>query len=218
MLQGSCYRRGSFVRVEREGSVEPCPVCFSNSAFAGEVDLRCTIRLRKLPANTLMKMRSLSVLLSIAFVLLGVRLYAAEKPQKLKSPNGVIAVELRITDRIRYDVAVNETLVLQDSTLSLKVDDVALGLLPRLKSATPRAYEGTLRPVVRQKAAVLREHYNELRLEFEGGYTVVFRVYDEGVAYRWETALPAAQVKVFAEEVALNFPGNFKVFYPEEEG
>ncbi|HYP17224.1 MAG TPA: glycoside hydrolase family 97 catalytic domain-containing protein, partial [Opitutus sp.] len=57
----------------------------------------------------------------------------------------------------------------------------------------------------------------ELRLEFEGGYAVVFRAYDEGVAYRWETALPQAQVKVMSEEVAFKFTGDHQVYYPEEQ-
>ena len=47
---------------------------------------------------------------------------------------------------------------------------------------------------------------------------MVFRAYDEGVAYRWETRLPAAEVKVYGEEVALNFTDSFLTWYPEEEG
>ena len=144
-------------------------------------------------------------------------LSAAESVHTLRSPDGVIVVTVRLGDRIRYDVAVSENPILKDSTLSLKIDATTLGLAPRLRSATPRAYDGQLHPVVRQKAAVLREHYNELRLEMEGGYAVVFRVYDEGVAYRWETALPAAEVKVLGEEVALKFTDSFVTWYPEEE-
>ena len=149
--------------------------------------------------------------------LLATRLFGVESTQKLSSPNGVIAVEIQVGDRIRYDVAVNDAPVLKNSTLSLKIDATVFGQSPKLKSATSRSYDGTLRPVVRQKAAELREHYTELRLDFEGGYAVVFRAYDEGVAYRWETSLPAAKVTVFGEEVALNFADNFTTFYPEEE-
>ena len=129
----------------------------------------------------------------------------------------MIDVTVRLGDRIYYDVTVFEAGVLKNSTLSLTIDATTLGLLPKLKSASSRTYDGTLQPVVRQKAAVLREHYNELRLDFDGGYAVVFRAYDEGVAYRWETSLPAATVKVMAEEAAFNFTDSFTVFYPEEE-
>lgn len=164
-----------------------------------------------------MKIRTLFVPVLMLMGLLAARAGAAEAALKVASPNGVIVVDVRLGERIRYDVSVHESLVLKDSTLSLKIDANTLGLAPRLKSATPRSYDGMLKPVVRQKAAELREHYNELRLDLEGGYAVTFRAYNEGVAYRWETALPAAEVKVFDEEVALNFTGDFFAYYPEEE-
>src|SRR5260370_29444383 len=51
----------------------------------------------------------------------------------------------------------------------------------------------------------------------EGGYATVFRAYNEGAAYRFETSLPQQQVKVYAEEVRFNFPGDATVFYPQED-
>jgi alpha-glucosidase len=47
---------------------------------------------------------------------------------------------------------------------------------------------------------------------------VVFRAYDEGIAYRIETSLRAPEVKVYSEEVSLNFPADLGVFFPREEG
>ena len=164
-----------------------------------------------------MKICPVLVPLLLTAGLLASRLIAAEPAYHLTSPNGAIVVDVRLGDRIRYDVTVNETPILKDATLSLKVDDATLGLAPRLKAATPGAHDGMLHPVVRQKAAAFRDHYNELRLDLEGDYSVVFRAFDEGVAYRWETRLPAAEVKVYTEEVALNFTDNFITWYPEEE-
>src|SRR5438034_184304 len=51
----------------------------------------------------------------------------------------------------------------------------------------------------------------------EGGYAVVFRSYNEGAAYRFETSLPQQQVKIYREEVRFNFPGDATVFYPQED-
>src|SRR5260221_4414123 len=46
----------------------------------------------------------------------------------------------------------------------------------------------------------LRDEYKELRVDFYSNFSLVFRVYDEGVAYRWVTSLPG-EVTVNAEEV-----------------
>jgi alpha-glucosidase len=51
----------------------------------------------------------------------------------------------------------------------------------------------------------------------DGGYAVDFRAYTEGAAYRFETSLPQPEVKIYAEEMNLHFPGNFVVYYPTEE-
>jgi alpha-glucosidase len=156
---------------------------------------------------------SLVVLTLSAFA----HLTAAGTDLHVTSPNGAVVVDIRVGDGIRYDLAVDGTPVLRDSTLALRIDGAVLGRAPRLKAATPATHEGILRPVVRQKAAELRDHYNELRLDFEGGYAIVFRAYDEGAAYRWETALPAAEVRVDGEEVALKFADNFFAHFAEEK-
>jgi alpha-glucosidase len=80
-----------------------------------------------------------------------------------------------------------------------------------------RTYDGVLEPAVRQKFAKVRENYNELRLEMEGNYAVVFRAYNEGTAYRFETSLPQTEVKVYGEEVSLHFTGDYTAYYPMEE-
>jgi alpha-glucosidase len=56
-----------------------------------------------------------------------------------------------------------------------------------------------------------------VRLEMEGNYAVVFRAYNEGVAYRFETALSSLQEKIYSEEVSLNFAGDYYVYYPKED-
>ncbi|WP_158305330.1 glycoside hydrolase family 97 protein [Opitutus terrae] len=135
----------------------------------------------------------------------------------LQSPDGRIAVQIRAGGQLAYDVLVDETVVVRDATLALQVEQTTLGRPAELRTVTPRQHDATVQPVVRQKAATLRDRYHELRLEFAGNYAVVFRAYDEGVAYRWETQLAQSEVKVFAEEAAFNFADNQTVWYPEEE-
>ncbi len=144
-------------------------------------------------------------------------LAAVSSTFSVRSPDTQIEINVRVADRIRYDVSVGGDRVLKDATLSLTIDATTLGLAPKVRAATPGSHDGVVNPSVHQKAASFRDHYNELRLEMEGGYAVVFRAYDEGVAYRWETTLPAPSVKVLGEDVALNFADNYTVYYPEEE-
>jgi alpha-glucosidase len=144
---------------------------------------------------------------------------AAQQPGSydLRSPNGHIQVRIRSGERLTYDVLVNNNAVLRDSALSIEIDHNKLGLNPRVKSAKTRSVDQELVVSVPRQSAKLREHYTELRLEMEGNYTLLFRAYDQGIAYRWETALTGDEVKVINEEVTLNFNGDYSAYYPKEE-
>jgi alpha-glucosidase len=142
----------------------------------------------------------------------------AASSYSLRSPNQRIEVRIEMGDRIRYGVLLDDKALLDGSTLSMRIDQATLGVNPKVKASRPRRVDQTLEPPVHQKSAALRERFHELRLEMQGGYAVVFRAFDEGVAYRIETSLPAPEVKVYAEEMSLNFPGDYGVFFPKEEG
>ena len=142
---------------------------------------------------------------------------AAQAGYELRSPDGRVEVRVRAGERVRFDVLFDGKTLLRDSALSLDVDGRKLGVSPSVKGEKRRSHDGVVEPPVRLKSARLRDRYNELRLEMEGDYAVVFRAYDEGAAYRFETSLPRREVKVYGEEVALNFAGDFTAHYPQEE-
>jgi alpha-glucosidase len=142
----------------------------------------------------------------------------AQQAYSVHSPNDRIEVKIHGGDRITYDVLVGGKTLLTGSTFSISIDGATLGPGAQITSTKERSVDQWLEPVVRQKFARIHEHYNELRIDTPAQLAVVFRAYNEGVAYRLETSLPGDQVKVYGEEVRLNFAQDDKLFYPEEEG
>src|ERR687887_214833 len=135
------------------------------------------------------------VIILIALVCLTLHA-AAQAGHGLLSPNKEIEVRIRTGDRLQYDVLLRGTPLLQNSTLSIDIDHTTLGLQPKIKATKERSYDGVIEPVVHRKFAKLRENYNELRLEMQGNYAVVFRAYNDGIAYRLEKSVPPNGVKV----------------------
>jgi alpha-glucosidase len=133
------------------------------------------------------------------------------------SPDKRFEIIVDTDGHVRYSVLLGGKALLQDSTLSLKVDQTMLGLGPVVASAKQRSVDQQIQPPVRQKFATIRERYNELRLEMAGGYALVFRAYNEGAAYRFETSLGDREVKVYSEEAGFNFTGDYDVYYPKED-
>ena len=141
----------------------------------------------------------------------------AQSSYDLRSPDDRIEVRIRTAGQIRYDVILNGAAVLENSTISLDVDHKKLGMDPKVIDSKKTSHDQAVEPVVRQKFAKIRDHYNELRLTFDGGYSVVFRAYNEGVGYRFETALPQKEVKIYGEEGNFKFAANYIVYYPQED-
>ena len=141
----------------------------------------------------------------------------AQSSYELRSPDGRIELRIRTTGQLRYDLVLRGRAVLENSTMALDVEHNKLGVQPKVLEAKRRSSDQVIEPVVRQKFARIRDHYNELHLNMEGGYAVTLRAYQEGVAYRFETSLPQEQVKVYGEESAFNFSSDFVVYYPQED-
>ena len=161
--------------------------------------------------------REVKALLILTGVLLVARNTPGQSSYDLRSPDKRIEVRIRTADGLLYDVLLQGRILLQNCTLSMDVEHRKLGLNSKIKDSKERSHNEMIEPAIRQKSAAIRDNYNELRLDFEGGYAVVFRAYNEGVAYRFETSFPEQRLKVYSEEMHLNFPSNFMVYYPQED-
>ncbi len=134
----------------------------------------------------------------------------------LDSPDKNITISVDIADNIRYAVAWRGQEVIRPSEISLLLDrERHLGDSPRLQKSRRVSVDQVLEPVVRQKSARIRDCYNELTLDFKGGYSLVFRAYDNGVAWRWVTRLPG-RVKVIYEQAVFDFAGDHIAYFGEE--
>ncbi len=149
---------------------------------------------------------------------------AAEKKVELVSPNKEIKVSLRITDKIYYSISYNGDVILKDNYLRLTLRDGVLGENPKLSGQKFSDADEMLSPVIPLKFSTVRNHYNQLRMDFKGNYSVEFRAYDDGIAYRFLTN-KKGDIEVMNEDLAINFPapyllhmqqpGSFKTAYEE---
>ena len=162
--------------------------------------------------------------LSLLMILCWGILLHAQTESELSSPNGEIKVTLNITDKIYYSIAYDGDVLLKDNSLQLALKDEVLGQNPRLRR--PWKYvsvDEQLTPVMPLKFSTVTNQYNQLTLTFKN-YSVEFRAYDDGVAYRFVTSRKG-EVEVLGEEFAVNFPddyllhlqqpGGFKTSYEE---
>ena len=141
---------------------------------------------------------------------------ATGKDLSVKSPNNRLSAIVNITDKITYSVSMDDRQLIGPSTIGLHLNDKILGSKPVLKDLITHMVNQVLEPVVKQKSAVIEDVYNEITLQFKGNYSLTFRIYNDGVAYRWETSFTDS-ITVIKEEVNFNFPEYYMIYFPEEQ-
>ncbi|UCE40067.1 MAG: glycoside hydrolase family 97 protein [Candidatus Aminicenantes bacterium] len=160
----------------------------------------------------------------IIFIFIGIFVFAIliradllANTYEVFSPDKKIQLKVEIGQQVLYSVFLESQEILAPSPISMTIKDKGkLGFEPVLESASQRSIDREIRPVIRAKSAVIKDIFNEISLKFENSFDLIFRVYDDGVAYRFQTSFDG-NIDVLDEEVIFNFGADHQVYFPTEE-
>ena len=127
----------------------------------------------------------------------------------LSSPDGRLVAHIASDDvSISYYILYGDSMLLRPTFIDLDYTqgEKSINSMTVRKAARRSVDVSVASPFTRQ--ATMRDHYNELTLHFKEGLSLVFRAYDEGVAYRflWD----GKPGRVNHELVNYNFDGDWK--------
>jgi len=160
------------------------------------------------------KMRMLRLIL-VAGLMIPVTLLSKE--YNVKSPDGRMTLIVNVANAVSCSIGYDNTVVVSDLIPELHLEGMTLpGSKPALVRAMPSEVRDVLVPVVPHKNSRVEDNYNGLTIRFRGGYSIDFRVYDDGVAYRFVTALKG-DVTVQNEKFAFSLSSGARALYPLEE-
>lgn len=129
-----------------------------------------------------------NLLLSLASCCALTGLSARDADYRIASPDGQLTVLVRASDSLTYTVSRRGETLLEPSTLALRFAEETIPARgARILAAERTSVDRTV-PAPFHRQSEVAERYNQLRLVYDGGYAVAFRVFDTGCAYRFETA------------------------------
>ncbi len=135
---------------------------------------------------------------------------AAPKSYDLKSPDGRMKVSIEAGEGVKYSLEHDGDLLLTNSNIGMfTTDGVVFGGVQPVVKATRRSVSETIPTVVYKKAQV-ENTFNELTLKFKN-FSVVFRAYDDGMAYRFVSYLKG-QYQIEQEMADFGFPEDWNVW------
>jgi len=146
------------------------------------------------------------------FALSANTLHAAEQIHILTSPNGKLKVEVQPGSQLTYAVFHENQKILSHSNIGIVLDNgTILGQNARVigKKVKKDQRDNIESPFYRFSQFVVT--YNELDLKFKENFGLTFRIYDDGVAYRFYTT--GKQELTIKDEIAtFNFDEDYTVY------
>lgn len=131
---------------------------------------------------------------------------------ELTSPNGLVKIKVTVTDRIYYSVYRENVPLLEQCNLGIDIDGLSTDKKLKLLTVKSSRISREVSQVVPLKFSKITDLCNTLVLTLKNGFSVEFRAYNEGMAYRIITNVTGDQngkVKINDEEVSLNLPDQY---------
>lgn len=157
-------------------------------------------------------MKKLNLLLTCTCALFALSVQG-QKQLLLSSPDGKLKSTITVGDKLTYDISCNGQQVLAPSPISATLNNGKVwGDKARLSKVTEKKNDTQIDAPFYRSSCV-RDYYNELTLRFKGDYSVVFRAYNDGVAYRFVNHAKKPFC-ILNEEVDYRFPADVTASVP----
>lgn len=151
--------------------------------------------------------------LSLLLLIRNASFAAKEKKYVLSSPDGTLKVEISAGNELAYQVMHGNDTILSHSNIGLVLENgTIVGKTPRITGERRRKIKDNIEsPFYRFKEFVATG--NELDLKLKGGFGIIFRAYNEGVAYRFYTT-QSSDIIIKEEQAEFNFKEDYTAYLP----
>ena len=152
-------------------------------------------------------------ILSLLLLIGNASLAAKEKKYVLSSPDGTLKVEISAGNELAYQVMHGNDTILSHSNIGLVLENgTIVGKTPRITGERRKKIKDNIEsPFYRFKEFVATG--NELDLKLKGGFGIIFRAYNEGVAYRFYTT-QSSDIIIKEEQAEFNFKEDYTAYLP----
>ncbi len=134
----------------------------------------------------------------------------------VNSPNGKIKTVVSINKEITWSASIDGHLIFDHNKLGLTVNGEDLGLNPVVLKKKKVTVSETVQVPVAVKSKIILNEYNEVEIEFKRNFSLSFRIFNNGLAYHFNTKKNDSIV-VDNEVVDLNFVEDYPILFPKEK-
>lgn len=143
----------------------------------------------------------------------------AQKTFTVQAPDGKLTATVSVGDIVEYSVSHDGDVMLDKSAISMTLaNGTVWGKNAKLSGSSTKTVNEVIDAVI-YKRNKIADNYNELTLRFRGDYQIIFRAYNDGIAYRFVSTTKKPFI-VESEQAEFNFPADNKIFvaYANKKG
>ncbi len=136
---------------------------------------------------------------------------------RVESPNKELSITVYVDATISFSVDYKNHQVLEATRITMTMAGrEVLGDLPKVMSHEMALTNEQITVPVPHKDARITNNFNGLKITFGNDYKVIFRAFDDGIAYQFQD-FDSETVAVLNEEMHLTFPDMTSAYFPQEE-
>jgi len=141
------------------------------------------------------------------------------KTYTVKSPDGNIKVTVVTDKQLNWCVDFKGERILNPSKIAMSIDGIPeqLGTEAKVIKSNIIKVDKEQIAIIPTKQRKIRDLYNQLTIKYKGDYSIIFRVYNNGTAYRFETHLKSPDIYVNNETVEQNWENGSTLYWPREK-
>lgn len=130
------------------------------------------------------------------------------------SPSGNICVKIWMGKTLQYSIAFKNKRILDPSAIDMILENnKSFSTNNSIKSVSIKKEKNQIVSPVPEKRKIIQDVYTELAIQFKQPYKIEFRVYDDGVAYRFLTQFKDS-ITIENEVAEFHFPGATAAYFP----
>ncbi len=144
-------------------------------------------------------------------------LSASPKDYRISSPDGKISVNIYVGKEIVWSAYYDNKEIIKSDRIELMLSDGRiLGVNEAVRKSLNGSRNEMIKPVVSFKKSEIPDIYNFITVSFKSGWNLTFRAYDDGLAYRFETA-SADSLTIKNEVSDMQLPEGSTSWFPSEK-
>jgi alpha-glucosidase len=136
-----------------------------------------------------------------------------------KSPDNALAFGLVHNEGLLSGrLMVDGKEVVSDMPIAITIDGTEYPGQTKIQDTETSSVQNTITPVVPTIRSSIKESCNQTLVQFDAPVALRIRVYNDGIAFRWESQLDKKEILVNSETFSLHFAEDYPIYFPKTGG